>query len=70
MKKLYNGRLVPNEILTDTRIFQVTTFDGDIFLCNTKIAQEIIKDGECKAIKHYWDHNFKTIGKKEVLEIQ
>lgn len=36
MKKLFNGRLVPNEILTDTRIFQIITFDGDILLCNTK----------------------------------
>lgn len=69
MKKLYNGRLVPTMIDTTQRIFEVTTYDGDIFLCNIKTAKEVIQAGECKGIRHYWNNNFKTIGKNEVLQI-
>lgn len=69
MRKLYNGRLVPTIIDTTQRIFEVITYDGDIFLCNVETAQEVIKEGECMKVRHLWNNNFKSIGKNEVLEI-
>lgn len=69
MKKLYNGRLVPTMIDTTQRIFQLVTYDGDIFLCNVETAQEVIKAGECANVRHLWNNNFNSIGKNEVLQI-
>lgn len=60
---------IPSAISTLHRIFQVETFNGEIVLCNIVIAQELIKEQECKRIKHYWNYKFTTIGKKEVLEM-
>lgn len=67
--KLFNGKEIPSAVSTLHRIFQVETYDGDIVLCNIVHAQDFIKDQECKRIKHYWNHKFQTIGKKEVLEM-
>lgn len=67
--KLFNGRQIPSVINTTQRIFQIVTFDGDYVLCNLVTAKELIVNDECKTIKHYWNHKFTTIGKKEVKEM-
>jgi hypothetical protein len=67
--KLFNGRIIPAQIITTERIFQVETFDGDYILCNLDTAQLLISGDECKRIKHYWNYKFTTIGKKEVRDM-
>lgn len=68
-RQLYSGTRIPIAINTDERIFQIETYNAEIILCNLETAQLLIKNQECKRIKHYWDFLFKTIGKKEVLEM-
>lgn len=68
-KKLFDGTVIPGTINTDERIFQIETYSGDNVLCNLVTAKMIIKNGNCKRIKHYWDNKFTTIGKSEVKEI-
>lgn len=68
-KKLFDGTVIPATISTNERIFQIETFDQETVLCNLAIAQELITKQLCKRIKHYWNHKFATIGKKEVLEM-
>lgn len=65
--KIINGRYVGNLIDQTSRIFQIITYDGDVFLSNVENAQEIIKSGECKSIKHYFNNKFVPIGKDDVL---
>lgn len=60
----------PTTINTNERIFQIETFDGEIILVNTKDAQQLIKEQNCKRIKHYWNYKFQSIGKDEVLQIK
>jgi hypothetical protein len=67
--KLFNGIEIPTIISTTERIFEAHTYDGEIILCNLKIAQELIKAQLCKGIKHYWNHKLTTIGKAEVLSM-
>lgn len=65
--KLFDGTVVPATINTTERIFQITTYDGEIVLCNLLTAHRLITNQLCKGIKHYWNYKFTTIGKGEVL---
>jgi hypothetical protein len=67
--KLLSNKIIPSMISIKERIFQIETYDGDIVLCNVGTAQELIKEDLCKRIKHYWNHKFSTIGKREVLDM-
>lgn len=60
---------VPITIKTGERIFLVTTYEGDKFLCNTQTAQLYIKLDLVKSIKHFWNFKFETISKIQVLNI-
>jgi hypothetical protein len=67
--KLLSNKVIPTMLSTKERIFQVETYDGEFVLCNVDVAQELIKEQLCKRIKHYWNHKFSTIGKREVLDM-
>lgn len=67
--KLYSGTEIPAMVSTTERIFQIKTYDNQIILCNLPVAHQLIITQECKSIKHYWDFLFKSISKKEVLEM-
>lgn len=69
MKTLHNGKQVETTIKTDERIFKITTYDDEIFLCNLSTAYEIIKEGYCKNSLHLWDFQFKPISKKLILDM-
>lgn len=67
--KLYSGTIIHTTISTAERIFQIETNDNETILCNLATAQLLIKQQECRRIKHYWNFKFETIGKKEVLDM-
>lgn len=67
---LFSGTKVPVSIRTDERIFEILTYDDEYVLCNIETAQLLICRQECKGIKHYWNHKFQGISKKEVKEMK
>jgi hypothetical protein len=69
MKTLYSGIPIKTTIDTTQRIFQIETFDNETVLCNLLDAKHLINKQVCKRIKHYWNHKFSIIGKREVLEM-
>lgn len=61
-------------IETSERIFRVVTFEGETKLCNLEHLNifhgTLMFGGDAiKGIEHYWNHDFKTIGKKDVMEM-
>lgn len=59
----------PDFIRTDQRIFEVTTYDDDIYLCNLFHFTDKNDFKDIKGIKHYWNNKFITIGKSDVIEM-
>lgn len=62
------------EIETTERIFQVFNYDDEVILCNLNHLHMMYGQLHCfgkpvKRIKHYWNYNFETIGKDEIVEI-
>lgn len=60
----------PKTIKTDERIFKVTTFDNEIFLCNVKRAQKELKQGNIKDLFHLWDFEWKRYSKIDLKQMQ
>lgn len=60
----------PATIKTTERIFKVTNFDGDVFLCNLEsfsFAGELLANGQpVKSVQHLWNFNFERIDKRQV----
>lgn len=63
-------------IKTNERIFEVTNFEGEIYLCNlnhfnlNKRGKLVGKNSEeIKRLRHYWNNNLTTIFASEVKEM-
>lgn len=61
---------IPTTINTNERIFKITTFDGETFLCNVKTAKEYLKDGNIKHLWHLWNFEFKRFGKLDLKQME
>jgi hypothetical protein len=66
----------PKTIRTDTRIFEVTNYEGETYLCNLKHFKLSTKQGllgynkePLVQVRHYWNNTFKVIGKIHVKEM-
>jgi len=67
MKTLYNGIKIKQTIKTNERIFMVETFDSETVLTNLKDAYKLVKSGNCKTLKHFWNFKFVPFGKQELI---
>tara|TARA_R110000851_G_scaffold213766_2_gene366369 strand:+ start:550 stop:756 length:207 start_codon:yes stop_codon:yes gene_type:complete len=58
----------PKTIQTDSRIFQIITFEGETILCNLKHLK--LKDlKEIKTLRHLWNGKFESFGKIDLKEM-
>ena len=58
----------PNSVKTDERIFQITTYSDEIFLCNVGDL-EVSDLEQIYRVRHYWNFDFKPFGKKDLKEM-
>lgn len=68
--------MTPKTINTDERVFEVTNFEDETYLCNLghftlgKRGNLTGANGEeIKRLRHYWNNNLTSIGKVEVKEM-
>ena len=66
----------PKTIKTNERIFEVTNYEGETYLCNLNHLSLSKQEGLIGAnkeplvrVKHYWNNTFKVIGKIHVKEM-
>lgn len=58
----------PQTINTDERIFRITNFDGDTFLCNLSHLQ--LHDlKQIKKLSHMWNFEWEGFGKDDLKEM-
>lgn len=69
MKTLYNGTKIKETINTNERIFLIETFDNETVLCNLKDTYKLVKSGNCKVLKHFWDYKFVSFGKQDLISM-
>ena len=67
MKTLYNGTRVKETIKTNERIFLIETFDNENVLCNLNDAYKLVKSGNCKILKHFFNFKFVSYSKQNLI---
>ena len=53
----------PETIKTNERIFKITTFDDETFLCNVDVAKQYLQEENIKKLWHLWNFKFETYHK-------
>lgn len=56
----------PKTIKTTERIFKITTFDDDTFLCNIDVAKKYLHIDNIKKLWHLWNFEFERFGKDQL----
>lgn len=64
-----DGTIPTTTISTLERIFKLEDYEGEWIICNLGTAYRLIKEGSIKSAKHLWSGKFKTISKKNILEM-